>query len=133
MGNRAVILLDTHVWLWWISKPTSLSRSARNRIAAEPQIGICAISCLEVATLVAKGRISLDRDTLEWLETALAMPRVELIPLTPPISVKATQLGNDFPGDPADRVIAATSILNSASLVTKDSRIRDYAGVTTVW
>jgi PIN domain nuclease of toxin-antitoxin system len=124
-------LLDTHTWLWWVSKPSNLSRTARNKIAAESRIGI-AISCLEVATLVAKGRISLDRDPLEWLEDALAMPKVELVPLTPSIAVTATRLGSDFPGDPADRVIAATSILESAPLVTKDSRIRSCAAVNTV-
>lgn len=128
-----MILLDTHAWLWWVSKPSELSRAARQSIGGESRIGVSAISCLEVATLVVKGRISLDRDTLEWLETALAMPKVELIPLTPPVAVKATQLGNDFPGDPVDRVIAATSILESAPLITKDSKIRDYAAVKTVW
>jgi len=46
---------------------------------------------------VAKGRITLDREVLDWLEQALALPRVELLPLTPLIAVKATQLGNDFP------------------------------------
>ena len=128
-----MIVLDTHTWLWWVSKPSELSRTARLRIGAESRLGVSAISCLKVATLVAKRRISLDRDTLEWLEAALAMPKMELIPLTPPVAVKATQLGNDFPGDPADRVIAATSILESAPLITKDSRIRDYAAVKTVW
>jgi len=128
-----MIVLDTHAWLWWISKPSELSRAARQRIGAETRLGVSAISCLEVATLVAKGRISLDRDPLDWLEQAVAVRKVELLPLTPAVSVKATQLGNDFPGDPADRVITATAILESAPLITKDSKIRDYAGVNTVW
>jgi PIN domain nuclease of toxin-antitoxin system len=55
---------------------------------------------------------------LDCLEEALALPKVELLPLTPLIAVKATQLGKDFPGDPAGRVIAATSIVESAPLVT---------------
>lgn len=128
-----MIVLDTHAWLWSVSKPSELSRAARHRIGAEARIGVSAISCLEVATLVAKGRISLDRDPLEWLEQALALPKIELLPLTPSIAVKATQLGNDFPGDPADRIITATSILESAALVTKDTRIRDYVAVNAVW
>lgn len=128
-----MIVLDTHAWLWWVSKPSNLSRAARHRIGAATRIGVSAISCLEVATAVAKGRISLDRNPLDWLEQALGLPKVELLPLTPPIAVKATQLGNDFPGDPADRVIVATSILESASLVTKDSRIRAYPAVSAVW
>jgi PIN domain nuclease of toxin-antitoxin system len=128
-----MIVLDTHAWLWWVSKPANLSRAARLRIGAETRIGVSAISCLEVATAIAKGRITLDRDALPWMEQALAVPKVELVPLTPQIAFKATQLGRDFPGDPADRVIVATSILESAALITKDSRIREYAGVNTVW
>ena len=128
-----MIVLDTHTWLWWISKPSSLSQSARRRIDRESRLNISAISCLEIATLVAKGRISLDRGTLEWLDAALMMPKVDLLPLTPPIAAKASLLGNNFPGDPADRTIAATALLESAPLVTKDARIRDSEVVTTIW
>ena len=81
----------------------------------------------------ARGRIELDRPPLAWLEEALALPRVELVPLTPAVAVRASRLGRDFPGDPADRVIVATALLESAVLVTRDSRIRDYPGVETVW
>ena len=70
---------------------------------------------------------------LDWLEQALSLPKVELIPLTPLIAVKATQLGNHFPGDPADRVIAATSIVESAPLVTKDSRVHASGAVAVIW
>ena len=128
-----MIVLDTHVWLWWVSKPSNLSRAARQRIGTETRIGVSAISCLEVATAVAKRRITLDRDPLSWLEQALALPKLDLLPLTPAIAVKATQLGHDFPGDPADRIIVATSMLESAALITKDFRIRAYPAVTSVW
>ena len=81
----------------------------------------------------ARGRIELDRPPLVWLEEALALPRVELVPVTPAVAVRASRLGRDFPGDPADPVIVATALLESAGLVTRDSRIRDYPGVETVW
>jgi PIN domain nuclease of toxin-antitoxin system len=128
-----MIVLDTHAWLWWVSDPSRLSRAANRKIRTATQIGISAISCLEVATAVTKGRITLDREVLDWLEQALSLPKVELLPLTPLIAVKATQLGNDFPGDPADRVIAATSIVESAALVTKDSRVHTSGAVTVIW
>ena len=128
-----MIVLDTHAWLWWVSDPSRLSRAASRRIRTASQIGISAISCLEVATAVTKGRITLDREVLDWLEQALSLPKVELVPLTPQIAVKATQLGNGFPGDPADRVIAATSIVESAPLVTKDSRVHSSGAVTVIW
>jgi len=128
-----MIVLDTHAWLWWVSDPSRLSRAANRKIRTATQIGISAISCLEVATAVTKGRITLDREVLDWLEQALSLRKVELLPLTPLIAVKATQLGNDFPGDPADRVIAATSIVESAALVTKDSRVHTSGAVTVIW
>ena len=128
-----MIVLDTHAWVWWVSTPANLSRAAKRHITAAPRIAISAISCLEVATAVAKGRMSLDRGTLDWIEEALALPRVELVPLTPRIAVKAAQLGRDFHGDPADRIIIATAVLESALLITKDRRIRDCPSVTSAW
>jgi PIN domain nuclease of toxin-antitoxin system len=127
-----VIVLDTHAWLWWLSEPDQLGRAAVKRIQGSDRIGIAAVSCFEIAATVAKGRITLDRGTLEWLQQALSAPRVELLPLTPAVAVKATMLGR-FHGDPADRLIVATAILESAVLVTKDQRIRKYEAVSTIW
>jgi PIN domain nuclease of toxin-antitoxin system len=127
-----VIVLDTHAWLWWVSDPDQLGRAAIKRLQGSERIGIAAVSCFEIAAAVAKGRITLDRPTLEWLQQALAAPRLELLPLTPAIAVKATMLGR-FHGDPADRLIVATTILESAVLVTKDQRIRKYEAVSTIW
>lgn len=127
-----MIVLDTHAWLWWVSDPDQLGLAAIKRIQGSERIGIAAVSCFEIAAAVAKGRITLDRDTIEWLNQALAAPRLELLPLTPAIAVKATMLGR-FHGDPADRLIVATAILESAVLVTKDQRIRKYEAVSTIW
>jgi len=127
-----VILLDTHVWLWWLSKPSLLSKTASREIEKADRIGICSISCFEVAIAVAKGRISIDRSILDWLETAVAQPKVELLQITPRIAARASQLGG-FHGDPADRLITATAMMESADLVTKDTRIRKYTAVPTIW
>ena len=128
-----MIVLDTHAWLWWVSAPARLGRLARRQIEQARKLGIPAICCLEIATLAARGRIGLDRPVLAWLHESLAQPDVDLPPLTPAVSVKAAELPTDFPGDPADRLIVATAILESAMLVTKDHRIQQYAGVRTVW
>jgi len=127
-----VIVLDTHAWIWWASDPGRLGRRGRALVESTDRIGIPAVCCYEVATAVARGRIALDRAPLEWIEQALALPRIELVPITPAIAVKATQLGS-FHGDPADRLIVATAILDSATLVTKDPNIRTYSGVSSVW
>ena len=127
-----MIVLDTHAWLWWVSDPDRLGRAARKQLEASDRIGVASVSCFEVAAAAAKGRISLDRGALDWLHQAIALPRLELLPLTPAIAVKATELGK-FHGDPADRLIVATALLESAPLVTKDRRIRKYQAVVTIW
>jgi PIN domain nuclease of toxin-antitoxin system len=127
-----VIVLDTHAWIWWASAPAKLGRRGRAAIEAADRIGIPAVCCFEVAAAVVKGRITLDRAPWEWLEQALALPHAELVPLTPAIAVKATQLGA-FHGDPADRLIVATAIVDTATIVTRDRNIRTYDAVTSVW
>jgi PIN domain nuclease of toxin-antitoxin system len=127
-----VIVLDTHAWLWLVSDPEQLGSAGRRAIARDRSRGIAAITCWEVAMLVARGRIELDRDPVTWMDDALAAEDVELLPLTPAVAVASTQLGS-FHGDPADRLIVATALTHGAVLITKDERIRDLNLVKTLW
>lgn len=129
-----MILLDTHAWIWWAAEtPRRLSARARRAIAESPSVGVSAISAWEVAMLVAKGRLELDRDVLVWIRQALSLPRVTLVPLTPEIAVRSTRLGDGFPGDPADRILVGTARELGAQLVTKDRTLRRVEGVRIVW
>lgn len=128
-----MIVLDTHAWIWWVSEPARLGRSARREVDRATRIGIPAICCLEVATLAARSRIRLDRPPAQWMHDALALPRVDLLAITPAVAVKAAELPAMFPADPADRLIAAAAILESALLVTKDEQIQESNIVRTVW
>lgn len=126
-------LLDTHAWIWWTSDPRLLSARAAGRIGAARRIGIAVISCWEFARWVSRRRISVDRGPLDWIQDALAQPRVELLHLTPAVAVQAAQLPDSFPGDPCDRLIVATALVEGRPLVTKDKRIRDSGVIETVW
>jgi PIN domain nuclease of toxin-antitoxin system len=129
-----VIVLDTHAWLWWLADPSRLSPLARDTIAGAPAIGVSTLSPWEVATLVRRGRISLDRDVRDWVRRALAEDRVESIAPDADVALAAAQLdGAAFPGDPADRFIFATAKALDAVLVTRDERLRAFAPDTTVW
>ncbi len=128
-----MILADTHAWIWWMGDPDRLSNRARMAFEESDKIGICAISCWEVAMLVAKKRIGLDRDVLAWIKQSLARPRFELIAISPGIAVEAAQLSSRFLGDPADRLIVAAAMLSKADLVTKDRRIRVFQEIRTIW
>jgi PIN domain nuclease of toxin-antitoxin system len=128
-----LIVLDTHVWIWWISAPRKLSLHARRAIDEAKELAVSAISLWEVAMLVAKSRLELDRDVGLWMRQALAAPRIGLAPLSVEIAVRSTTLGHDFHGDPADRLIVATALELNAALVTKDDRLRSWNGILTVW
>lgn len=127
-----MIVLDTHAWIWWAAEPKRLSRAARAAIEKEPTRGVCAISVWEVAMLVERGRLTLDRKIGAWVEQALDLPGVEVLALTPEISLEAARSPLAH-GDPADRMIAATALVHRARLVTKDARLGEMKGLQTVW
>ena len=99
-----MIVLDTHAWIWWATGSARLPAMARHAIDGAEALGVCAISLWEVGMLVAKRRIEFDREPLVWLKQALALPRVDLLPLSPEVAVEAARLPSAFPGDPADQI-----------------------------
>lgn len=110
-----------------------LSKRAAAEIEHADRIGICSISCWEVATLVRRQRVKLDDDVGDWIKRALAVERVEALNLGPETAVAAALLGDDFPGDPADRIIFATALAHDAPLLTKDRKLRARDRQRTVW
>ena len=129
-----MIVLDTHAWLWWVAQPGKLSRAARAAIDAADEIGVSTLSAWEVAMLVGKGRISLDREISTWVRQALALERVVVLPPSADVAVAAALLdAEDFPGDPADRMIYATARSSGASLVTRDEALHRFDARTAVW
>jgi PIN domain nuclease of toxin-antitoxin system len=129
-----VIVLDTHAWLWWVAEPGRLSPAARRAIDDAETIGVCTMSAWEVAMLVQRGRISLDRDVATWVRQALARGRIEALPPTADVAVAAGLLDRErFPGDPIDRVIYATARANRASLVTRNEQMHAFDDRVAVW
>ena len=128
-----MIVLDTHAWLWHVAATERLSARARAAVEEADQLGVCAISCWEVAMLERRGRIALDRDVRDWIGRALSVDRVLPLALSPEIAVDAALMPDEFPGDPADRIVYATARAHGARLVTKDAALRRYDARTTVW
>jgi PIN domain nuclease of toxin-antitoxin system len=125
-----VIILDTHIWIWWIDKHELLT--AKNRQLIEQYrnegLGISIISCWEIAKLVEKKRIKFDCSIEEWLDSAIAEPDIQLIDLTLPILIQSTQL-KGFHQDPADQIIVATAKVYDCPLLTQDTKILKYPHV----
>jgi PIN domain nuclease of toxin-antitoxin system len=130
------VLLDTHVVLWWQAESARLSNKARKCIEDATSRLVSPVTFWELAMLVEKGRVRLDRPTAAWVNDFLSTDRVVLAELTASVAVSAGEL-TAFHGDPADRMIVASAVAAGVALVTKDGRVRDWATtskqLSTVW
>jgi PIN domain nuclease of toxin-antitoxin system len=126
-----VIVLDTHVWVWWVHASGQLTPANLQSLdsAASDGLGVSIISCWEVAKLVEYGRLRLPCDVEQWLQQSLAYPGVQLFDLTPRIVVESTRLPAPFHRDPADQMIVATARVESVPVATADRKILEYPHV----
>src|SRR5438045_2926715 len=102
-----MIVIDTHVLIWYVSDPEKLSEKALQTIEIERKkstILISSISVWELYLLVKKGRILLTMDTNSWLEQVESLPFIEFIPVDNRIAAKSVVLPGEFHADPADRI-----------------------------
>lgn len=116
-------LLDTNAWLRWFHRPHELSVTVRQLLNAEQSVALSPMSILEVAQKHRKGKLELPRPVDIWVHESMPKGRIKLLPLTMEIALAAYQWPDDFHGDPADRVIAATSRLHGLTLVTSDEKL----------
>jgi PIN domain nuclease of toxin-antitoxin system len=130
-----MILLDTHVVVWLLLDPPRLSKRAHNailqaRVAQEP-LGYSLISIFEIVYAAGRGRLPLGARPEDFVRAV--EKRVLAIPLTSAIAQRAATLAAPFHGDPMDRIIAATAIVEDCILITSDERIRSANVCKTVW
>ena len=128
-----MILLDTHIFIWWIDDSPRLSQRHRQIIQEQQDdgLGISIYSCWEIAKLVEYGKLELKFLIEDWLEIALSHPNLQSFDLSIPIIIKLTQLSG-FHKDPADQIIVATSIILDIPLLTADEKIIAYPDVPTL-
>lgn len=128
-----MIVLDTHIWVWWVQNDSRLTKQQRQWLQdyESEGLGISILSCWEVAKLVEKSRLILPLTIDKWLEVALAYPGVQLLNLSLPIVIDSTQLA-DFHSDPFDQLIVATARFYNSPLLTVDAKILNYSDVQTL-
>jgi len=131
MGVELLILIDTHIWVWWANDEPDLGQERHRLIRASRHEGIAvsAISCWEVAMLVDKGRLKLSCPVEEWVFSALLLPGVQSVPLTAQMAFASMQLPGDFHKDPADRFLVATARVLGIPILTNDGKIQNYEHV----
>ena len=118
-------VLDTHVLVWWVSRPDRLTKPIQTAIdRADGPLVVPDIVLWEVATLVSLGRLTLTMPVSEWLARATAKPLAQIQPITPAIAAEVAGLPDSFHRDPADRLIVSTARVLDLPLLTLDERIR---------
>jgi PIN domain nuclease of toxin-antitoxin system len=121
-----MIIMDTHIWLWWVNEDIDLLGQVRNDLIQSADIvAVSAISCFEVAWLDAHARIQLPCSRAYWFEKALEGSGINLLPITPAIAGLAVDLPEHH-SDPQDRIIIATALSHDAQLMSADGKFPLY-------
>lgn len=131
-----MIIPDTHALIWDALAPERLSPRAQQAIAEANRgdgLLICDISLWEIAMLIEKGRVQIDRDCQSFLDLITQANRAQVQPITSRIATLAAQLPPEINRDPADRLIVATALAENVPLLTADRNLRASALITTIW
>lgn len=131
-----MIVADTHIIIWDALCPEKLSSKARKAIdTANKGDGIifCDISLWEIAMLFKKERFKIDIDYKTFINLVLNSNKYTIWRISPEIAELSVYLPSVINKDPADRIIAATSIICLAPLVTADENLNRAKELTTIW
>ncbi len=130
------IFLDTHAWIWWVTRDRRLSSRALSAIrqaVEQDAVWLSAISIWELAKKAEKGQLVFDRPLRQWVRQALEVEGLLIAEITNEILLESCELPRPFHGDPADQIIVATVRHHGGLLITKDKAIRNYSHVQTLW
>lgn len=129
------LLLDTHIWVRYINGDPALKPAGVAIIEAARKSGeafVSVISIWETALLVKKRRLNLPVTVHRWVEEALLLPGVRLLPFTPDIAIESVQLSDSLNKDPSDRILVATARIEGLRLMSRDKDILRFAKQTSL-
>lgn len=130
-----MVLMDTHIWLWWLLGDGALipaERVALDELASQKKLALSWTSVWEMEMLERKGRIQISIPLEKWLEKATHPDVCTLWPVDTEVVLNQRKLPEDFHADPADRLITSTAMLAQCALATYDGKIR-ASEVVEIW
>ncbi len=127
--DSAPILLDTHMAVWLASSNPRLKPATLALIESAFHLGklcLSTIAAWEIGLLVAQEKLDLGQPPLVWFNGFVEKFKIEVIELTPEIAIASSFVPGTFHRDPADRLLVATALAHSASIITADKKIVTY-------
>jgi PIN domain nuclease of toxin-antitoxin system len=125
-----MIIIDTHILLWWQLNDDSLKVAYRELLNKSHEIiGISTVSLMEIICLYDRQRINLPIVSELWIEQIMAESKIVFIPISASIAIDAFRLPEPFHKDPADRLIVSSARILNCPLITQDSKILAYSHV----
>jgi PIN domain nuclease of toxin-antitoxin system len=126
------LLLDTHIWIWYLLGSDRLSLTLQTIIADETtELWLSPISIWETLILAEKGRLSLEPNPIIWVRNSLQQLEIREAPLSHEIAILSRQIDLEHQ-DPGDRFIAATALHLQLVLATVDTRLTQAAWLPTL-
>jgi PIN domain nuclease of toxin-antitoxin system len=131
-----MVTADTHIIIWEALAPGKLSRKSKRAFDESNEsdgIIFCDISLWEISMLMARKRLEIEISFLEFIELLRTTRNYRFQSITPEIADISTNLCSEINSDPADRIIAATSIFLNSALITADQNLRNSKIINTIW
>lgn len=126
MSDSSWLLLDTHIWIWWIAQDGRLPRKIEKRLMdGAESLAISSVSIYEAVLHIRRGRVVIDLPLNEWLHVATVEAGISVMPVNDDIAANAAALPAHH-GDPLDRMIIATALYRNALLVSVDGQFSRY-------
>jgi len=117
------ILLDTHVYLWWLQDHPNLSAAARTKIVAATDVYVSSASIWEAAIKVGIGKLEVD---IDQLVAEIDNSGFRELPVSARHAAMVTRLP-DIHRDPFDRILVAQALCEPLRLLTADSILSGYS------
>lgn len=128
------LLLDTHLFLWYVTKDRKLSSSVEQCIDRAESVQLSIASAWEIAVKLGLGKLTLDRPLGELMGQSLQREGIELLPITEPdiLAYSALPFPNSSHRDPFDRMLVVQAQVRGLTLLTSDPALTAYGGFVSV-
>ena len=124
------VLLDTHVWIWSQERPEELGEETRRMLLdGANEILISSVSTLEIARMVAVGRMVLSKELRHWVRDGLLSLEARSLVVDNEVASESYLIPEPFHRDPADRMLVACARIQGCTLISADRLILDYPHV----